>query len=331
VLGGALVAAAVWAGLAFVVGKHSEAGGRFLKNYRPPSDYEAHLEYPMRYAIDSSEPNEVVFVGDSTCLSGIEPVAFQELTGLRAYSLASVGVIGFDGYAVIFRHYLAHHPRPRALVLCCHPWALGVPPTEAGPADVRRRFLSAFDSRAPADEPAGLDGIAYYVRQGFWAGYGALTGGAAAHADVEIPHRGGLTLRSLGEQVRRERGYWEHPGTLPIGPSPPPKRLPVSSEAAAGTEELARLAAAQGIRFMVRLTPRVDDGLPEPAPEIDYWLAQLDRRHPAIAIGRPAVLSYPQDAFGQQLHMNRAGANRWTATVAREVFQALEGRTLALH
>ena len=71
---------------ALYVGRHCE---RFLRLSSTPDGSEAVAAIPMEYALKSTEYNDVIFVGDSAPLYAIDPKCFQDLTGLKAYNLAS--------------------------------------------------------------------------------------------------------------------------------------------------------------------------------------------------------------------------------------------------
>ncbi len=43
----------------------------------------------MDYALASTEGNDVIFLGDSICRSGIEPIQFEHETRLRGYKAQS--------------------------------------------------------------------------------------------------------------------------------------------------------------------------------------------------------------------------------------------------
>jgi hypothetical protein len=92
-----------------------------LEPYRAPTIDEATAVIPIEYAIDEHEPNDVVFVGDSTCRTGLDPRLFQKLSGLTAYNLGSSGRLSIWGQFATLTAYLAHHPAPRAVVLCMSP------------------------------------------------------------------------------------------------------------------------------------------------------------------------------------------------------------------
>jgi len=92
---------------AYRLGEQCAEERRFFPSYRVPSQFEAFASCGMDYAANSAEANDVVFIGDSTCLTGVRTRQFEQLTGLSAYNLGTVFAIQIDGYILA----LANVPR----------------------------------------------------------------------------------------------------------------------------------------------------------------------------------------------------------------------------
>ena len=98
----------------YYVGKRSDDERIFLRNYRAPNEYEAWTSFCMDYAIKSDEPNDVIFVGDSTLRYDLQTIQFKRETGLKAYNLGNVGLIAVSGFTQVIASYLSsRHPKPR--------------------------------------------------------------------------------------------------------------------------------------------------------------------------------------------------------------------------
>jgi hypothetical protein len=68
------------------------------------------------------EPSELVFVGDSAALYGVQPLVIADhLQGERAVNLGCCGDLGFDGYRHIAEYALRQNPTARMLVLYMTP------------------------------------------------------------------------------------------------------------------------------------------------------------------------------------------------------------------
>lgn len=308
---------------------------RFLPEFRAPADYEACIAVPINYAINSSENNEAIFLGDSTAVSSIKPVDFEQQTGLRAYNIASLGVIGVDGCALTLRTYLAHHPKPKLLVFSVCPWSLSVEPEVMAPVDARRRFFYCYGSPT-VDEVQGtvtpLTGrILWGIRRGGGIILGRLGGNPQRFLDAPIPGRRGLTYNILNRDTCAQRGYYGNPGALPAGwrrPSDPSdsNAAPVGRvlpDFKAAFSELAELARKEGIPLLVRLTPVSPPPSDEDYEPIRSWLASVESK--GVCVSRPEVLIYDAPLFSERLHCNDNGARLFTALVAHEATRALGG------
>ena len=148
VLAAILGVGAVLCVTAFCVGRRYE---RFLRLSSPPDGSEAVAAIPIEYALNSSEYNDVIFVGDSAPLYAIDPKCFQELTGLKAYNLASFRPVSIYGYLVTLQAYLSRHPAPRLIVLCVSPEVPGESDVER---DIARRFVRVYGRRIANKNPA---------------------------------------------------------------------------------------------------------------------------------------------------------------------------------
>ena len=237
----------------------------------------------------------MVFLGDSTCLCGIRPLQFENSTGMKAYNVGSMGVIGIDGAAVMLRSYLKHHPKPKIAVFAMSPWALGVPLTSTGPAEIRDRFFTCYQQREDS-ERAPERPLQQQLRDGIWRLYGLLEGGAERYANASIPRRGGLTSRSARRSGSSE-GTWSIPVPLPRRSRPRLHARPIPRIARVfdRLSPLARFAREQDVPLLIRLTPSIQDALqrsslasaPFPPPEEgmprnphQHARSVMVRRHP---------------------------------------------------
>jgi hypothetical protein len=67
----------------YCAGRNTESELRFLDPRGAPSKGDVVVLFPVEYALRTNESNDVVFVGDSTCTCGVDPVAFQSGARLR--------------------------------------------------------------------------------------------------------------------------------------------------------------------------------------------------------------------------------------------------------
>jgi hypothetical protein len=317
----------------YFVGKRCDDERSFLRNYRAPNEYEAFTSYSMSYANDSHEENDVVFIGDSGVRCNVRTTQFEQMTGLKAYNLGSVGLIGISGVTQITDAYLRHHPKPRLLVLGLVPAALNPSGAEAfGPEerDVKARFLWCFGTGTEDMRPH--NSFLYHVRQGFKHTYGVLSGGFARFATEPIPFRGGETYRTLEQTVMRERGFWPAPDVLTRSK---PARQKVSTldpfrVSDAGKKELSaliKLITGHGLTLLIRLSPYAGEAA-ELSPTLRSWALDLESKEPKVIVARPEVLLYDRELFVDENHLRARGIEKFTTLVSGEVKRVLAGMDL---
>src|SRR5580704_8138940 len=73
--------------LAYRAGSAINTELRFFSTWVAPTLDDASAVCPVEYALRTNEANDVIFLGDSTCRTSIDPARFQRLTRLSAYNL----------------------------------------------------------------------------------------------------------------------------------------------------------------------------------------------------------------------------------------------------
>ncbi len=315
--------------LTYHVGKWYDDQRIFLRNYRAPNEFEAFSSYPMDYARESDEDNDVIFVGDSSLRYDLQSPQFERETGLRAYNLASVGLLAISGYTPVVDAYLrSRHPRPRLIVLSVLPTALAGGDTgffSPEVRDVKARFLWCFGPGTEDLRPH--DSFLYHARVGFKYIYGRLAGGFERFADEPIPFRAPWTYRSFQRATLSQRGSseggerrWTAGGVRDRASTLDP--FTISDQARAELDALIRLAANRGIPLLIRLTPFSGDAA-EHSPTLRAWAEDLESHYPNVIVGRPELLLYDLDLFFDEAHLGPRGAAKFTSFVAEEAKQVL--------
>jgi hypothetical protein len=118
------LAAALLVGFAALWQHHSPAG-------LPPPRGEVEIEV-IRTQMERVEtiPTEVdvLAIGDSSGLMGLDAELLAELTGARVESLNMIGFVGPRAFAAVLDRYVARSGRPRRLLLMFHDQSLNRPP-----------------------------------------------------------------------------------------------------------------------------------------------------------------------------------------------------------
>lgn len=334
VLSTALLTGLVLFAGSFFLAVHWDKKRQFLKNDRPPNNYESPVQCLMTYVNESTEANQVVFLGGSCCALGIRTLRFEELTGKKAYNLGSIGAIGIDGYLLVLQSYLRRHPKPQVVVLCLQPIEICGEPSTLGPKETRDRFFDCF-SENPLKRPKITPAlIQQNIKTGSRVFVGLATGCFIDYANKPIPGLDGITYNQMVKDIRKKRGYFEVVGGLPtnnlrgVDPKSPFTILAANQEKLCN---LGRFARENGIILLVRLTPILKGDSADNFHQISAQLRELEAACPGVIVGRPEVIEYePRFLFAKDPnHLNRDGADAFTGLVAKEVMSVLSGRSLA--
>lgn len=327
VLSAIVGSSAVFALAALYIGGHCEP---FLNVARPPDGSEAIAAIPMEYALNSTEYNDVIFLGDSAPLYAIDPVYFEELTGLKAYNLASFRPVSVNGYLLAAEAYLSRHPAPRVIVLC-------VSPEVPGSSDVERVFAKRF-VRVYGHELAGKsptvdaivnsvvagDGYDVLIKRGasIMRDYAAKTFMAHSHdfRDDRIPGSIKDTYNTFSRRLGENRGYIK-PTELhgpPAAPQYAGVHFAIRPEWDRAMRALIDLADAAGVRLMIRLAPARSDARVENFEEITRGLQKFQKEFPRFSV-QPAVYFYDTALCYDLWHLNSVGAKKFTRILAQDV------------
>jgi len=296
--------------------------GVFLPTDRVPEFVEAIAFHAMDYAAHSQERNEVVFIGDSTCIAESMPTLFQECTGLRAYNLGTPGALGFEGYEIILRAYLEHHPKPQIIAFCLHPSALSI---RSEPQWVGDRFVNVYGS-GPCVWQFNPQSIAPIVKLAMQM---TMDSDRNAYADKPMSAKSGHSFRSLRETMGKQRGFWLWPGNYTRFVNgrlaDDTESFPVTENMKEGVAKILRLAGRHDIPVLFRLSPILANGKSD-LSRLNAWLDTLEAGEECrVIVSRPEVLKYDRALFGNETpeHCNDRGAREFTRFMAEEVARIL--------
>ena len=338
VLGAICASALLFAVLMQFIADFAES---FLRKGRPPSFVEATAAVPMEYALSTTERNDVVFVGDSTLVCGVDTLEFQRLTGLRAYNLGSLGTLSIDGIVTTTKAYLSKHPTPRVIVLSLMPNGLQYAQVES---PIAQRFVRTYGRQLGIANHDAHDTELALIKRG--AGVARDYCNAMMNRAFEswrdeplVDDSRGYTFNTFQRKRSEGRGYesprGEHSfdhlihqetnpitGLVPVNPTP----LLIQPEWDAGVRRLAHLADQSNSRLLVRLAPAptiIDRRI---FVDIVSWLQSLERDFPHAVI-KTDIVGLDFSLFWDWVHLNAEGAQKFTRLVAEDVLAVLhEGR-----
>jgi len=329
ILAVASLTVAMLAAVTSLLGENYRADPPFLDPFRAPTRDEAMLTYPAEYALKSTEYNDVVFLGDSTCRCSIDPAEFQQASGLSAYNLGSMGLLGIDGYRLTLQLYLRHHPKPRAVVLAVTPDDLDVEASvEFGATPHRFRWAYGPHRGGTLRLPEDLESVEFFARRGVGVGL-ALWENRLAERSFDprgefLEGGNKYTYLSLERRIRQSRGFWALAGKhFAIGTDAPNKpTVTVASQWDPGVRELAQIADANGIALVVRLVPIVDTVKTDYGP-VRTWLSTLQRECPHLTVIPPDILFYRPDLCWDYQHLNAEGVAAFSRSLGKDLARLL--------
>jgi len=311
---------AAFAGVSYWAGSRTEPLLRFLDGSRAPTIDEAIIAYPMEYALHSTEANDVIFLGDSTCHDGIDP---RRLSGFTSYNLGSVGGVGPAAIALTAQAYLKHHPKPRAVVLCLSPFRLDNDPGSAG-GQLPFRFIATYGPGVPG-AVSWLDSTGYFVKRGAAGLLAAKSVTWREMRDLPLLGMKSETYHTLEAKTVKTRGFFDLPGehgsrwTVEV----PKKRL-VHEAWTDGVERLALACRESGVTLVIRFGP-VWDGVSgsRDFTQLEDWADRMESKRNGLKFSRPLVLAWDRSVMWDALHVNHAGVDKFMPLVAKEVQAAL--------
>jgi hypothetical protein len=317
---------------AFLVTVREQPVLRFFDPRRPPTVDEGVTACVMDYALESSEKNDAVFLGDSICRSGIEPAEFQQLTHLKSYNLGVLfGGLGPEVAPDLAQSYLKRHAAPRLMIFCTSPVAFEKEVDDAF-TQLHDRFSNCFAFEAPnLRSSAGLRrfgrGVVYFIQQGTvvgWYGWGQ-----SGHDVRDEPMIGDdqQSYRALERSTQQARGFYPMAGSGGRGFLDRSKRIvKVHPAWDRGVRRLASVCQEAGVRFVIRLGPIWGDAAKDlDFREVEQWLNELAASNPQLLIARDnQILRYPTELCSDPMHCNVQGALVFTKQLAKEVTSVLE-------
>jgi hypothetical protein len=143
--------------------------------------------------------------------------------------------------------------------------------------------------------------------------------------DLPLIGDGSHTFRSAQAVSVSGRGHIALPGT-----TGPPSGLsvdyvPVKTDWDTEVDSLLQTCEQSGSRVLIRMAPlhramqqRTD------FTTVRVWIGNLRARHPKLPIADPALLFYEPALCWNETHLNRAGVEKFTALVAKDVQAALD-------
>jgi hypothetical protein len=269
------------------------------------------MQWQTYHLFHLKESQDVILLGDSSCLIGLRPNLIMERTGLKAWNLGTVGVMGVVGHQRILETYVSLYGAPKLVVYHVSYYPLETPPLAITTTNYLKRF-----ERLVAGETAP----ASWLPSEAWRPI-------ATKALIEFFFEDDLLNRNRGaymsdNEVRKNlwilRGAMVEPGP-PHGMEGQPEKAFVFSLDRDAGEEIKNLfhyceSIGSDILFMIEPLPELsnNDATFEAYGEVEEALLKLKRPYDRVTIFRPFVRTYPNNYVNTFTHLLDPGAIRNT-------------------
>jgi len=325
-IGGLLAAAAAVAALELLLASVPEperrdfVRHRFYSPHLVPGVAESVVQWQVAHASLLQERQDLLLLGDSACLSGLDAGLLMERTGLRTWNLGTFGFTYTDGHADILDLFIAVNGPPRFLIYHTSHYPLT---TGFSSRSVRTYLSRLREWLAPPERPRHpLPSLRRRQEiRDFLLSRGT---GEVAYTGLDRP-RGEF---GSDEELRRE--LLEGRGTLlPVGTGVDtgdrfeapmrwgPRFHPDCLE---GLRRIFATAAEHGFPVLILFNP-----LPEAAAnefvrramnELEAKLDEVVRPWPGVSIHRPFIRWYPDGLCQDMRHLTRTGTRRQSEELA---------------
>ncbi|HET6323675.1 MAG TPA: hypothetical protein VFG04_03160 [Planctomycetaceae bacterium] len=322
------LAIAILASVSYCFGRARHGELHFFVWWAPPTIDEASAVCPVEYALRTEDKHDVIFVGDSACRTGFDPARFERLTGLNAFSLASLRGIGAFGFLITAKAYLIHHPKPAGVVLCVTPICFEADPALVG-GTLSERFTANYGPEVAEVVPF-VDRVVYFSKRGAWS---AFPQGLATHSNLhgqdvrDLPLSGykAETYHTLQQKMQESRGFFPLPGSHgpPRGVDVPTGKL-VRPDWDQGIRRLAEICGAADVALLIQFAPVASEvAKARDFGPLEAWSHELEATYPRTTVARPIVNVYDAACMWDCIHLNAAGVEKFAPVVAENVQFAL--------
>jgi hypothetical protein len=302
---------AVLSAVSYLVGRQIDPELAFLDPNRAPTIDEASVAQPMAYALRSREYNDAVFIGDSTCRTGVNPAALP----FTSFNLGSLRGLGPTGFLLTVEAYLHGHPAPKMVVIVASPFCFEVDPATLGAAEFGERLAAAY---GPELGRSPVESAALITRRGAVSAF--------LSNDVRNLPLVGLereTYLSLESKMRAGRGFFSLPDVnRPKGVAMNRPEHQIHHDWDDGIRAIARECERHRVKLLIRFTPMAEAVRnARDWTQLDPWASELESAHPNVHVARPMVLLYPHDCMWDGVHLSAHGVERFMPQVAKDMLQ----------
>ena len=284
-----------------------------------PTLEESIIQWQVHHLLTAVPPQDVLFVGDSSCLMGVIPAVITKGTELQTWNLATVGSLSTQGQADILDLYLAKHSTSQPKLVVCY---LAPPTLARDQAEIERQgvynglreWLHGADAGLSANLPlARLPG--YRLRRPVYQTATQLLGTSRQGPLVHVPRGPFPSDEEMGRTLLETRGYFAETrrNHLPAI-EPATNHLLLTADSLRGIVRMFESTHARSIDLVFMMTP-LPGRYRKPQDDQAYrkladTLTAAARPFPKVKIHSPLLRYFDDACFGTPHHLTKAGAER---------------------
>jgi len=319
-----LVGLGIEAALAFVVPGRTkyprEPYQRFYPPDRVPTFEESITQWQIHQALNVAGPQDIILLGDSSCLMSLRPNQIMRETGLSTWTLATLGFYGVDGHTRLLEAHIGRFAPPRVVVYHVSYWTLKYtkqPQWYQRYLDWLKRVEGRTDGSNAERIRTWLPSLAYREVSRNW-----LVPETVKVGFLDEPRGGHTSDNRTRKELLEKRGALEEPG-VGVWPKAPEVPFGLSEESARALERLFQRAKHHGFGVLVVMEP-----LPKIAAtpnnlagieQLQTDLEKLARSHRHVRIADPVVTFLPNDVCQSVTHVLEKGAQQNTARLIEHI------------
>jgi len=296
---------ACWEGIALAVPVAAVDPAERLYLRGVPTVGDSIVYWQLEHLHASSEPQDVLLLGDSSCLMGLRPKTIEQATGLSAWNLGTLAFAGVGGHQQVYDVFRTQRGPPRFVI---YHMSIDLLRQDAPIIDLE---LSRGPQPVPPQTPPSRQLKHSLARlRNAWLRDRFLDVKRGPYpSDVEI---GAFLAQSKGGLDEPKRYPWD--GAFSFG------ELHVSEDCRRGLEELLTQLGRDGCQTLLVLNP-IPECLATPANletlrVLEAEVQQIVAGHPLAEVYAPFGRAYPNQLLGNLNHLTAEGAERESAEVA---------------
>ena len=300
----------------------------FLPALQSPSLVDTIVEAKLIAATQTGDRVDVLILGDSSALMGVDPKVIQEQTQLTAYNLATVAWLGVEGNQVLLEEFIKNHGQPSFIIYHFAPGFIGYDVESMERLDYVRRVkqwikideenknLGPEARRVPELSIANrsfLPSQSYRKKFQSWL---QLRTARTRFLDRSTGSRG--SHNDLLKQIDRQDGFLGEVA-VPNWKSAPELQAPMTDEPKQHFQQLINETQRMGIPMVLVANPCPEIARNEAnqrtLDELESELSNLTADHPHVHFLSPATRYYPNEYMATLNHLAPIATRRNTEEI----------------